>query len=774
MKLAEMETYQRIGSEPKNTKKLYHIENIVAGLAGILTSRALFAGVMAPLGIAWYGANIKNDKHYIILIGTIVGSLLMGAGLLSIKYILAAVLLMLLRKIIHTALWDKPLFCGVVSAATVFCCSLLLMAWKGFLYYDLIMAALEAFIICGVSMVFSRAKAVFLRGGYVTCDDESIAIAILAGAAVAGLQGISFLGVSLANILSLYIILIAGYKNGMSISGAIGAALGMIMGAAENNIAFMTGTYAFIGITAGAMRSLGPLGVAVGAAFANAGFAAYYGGAGAVWLPIIEAAIGAVCFYFTPSNVFQAYEKILVKDSGDISEETQLAFYKKKINHVMNRMRQALSEMGELLVDKEEEQVAEQEEMMGAICERLASKVCEGCSIHHYCWVKNPKATYKLFQSVVGTMERPGMDIDEKWRKIVQDKCIKSEELLGAATHLYGIYRSEMMLRQKKTENRHMVADQLLGVAGVLERQREMLEQFGKRERELETELYKTLYRSGVTIKGMNVLEINDRYTVVLEVAPEMAEVELEPIVGSVLERRMQLADTQQMDNGMLWMEFRERYRLQYEAAIVKLDQKNGNVSGDNSSKFVTENGELHCILSDGMGSGEKAAEDSKTAVALYERLIRAGYEPTAALRTMNTSMIAAKENESCTTADIVCADLNTGTVKFIKAGAAATVIKTAAETKAVRWGSMPLGILPMEEIEFRCEQVESPTYIAMMTDGIPDNIGDRIEGENYLCGIVDDCGEKSCKQIADEMMVAALAKGLPKDDMTAVVVKLF
>lgn len=261
---------------------------------------------------------------------------------------------------------------------------------------------------------------------------------------------------------------------------------------------------------------------------------------------------------------------------------------------------------------------------------------------------------------------------------------------------------------------------------------------------------------------------------VVLEVVQETAEVELEPIVSSILERRMQLAETQQMDGGMLWMEFREQYRLQYEAAIVKLDQKNGNVSGDNSSKFVTENGELHCILSDGMGSGVKAAEDSKTAVALYERLIRAGYEPTAALRTMNTSMIAAKENESCTTADIVCADLNTGTVKFIKAGAAATVIKTAAETKAVRWGSMPLGILPMEKIEFRCEQVEPPTYIAMMTDGIPDNIGDRIEGENYLCGIVDECGEKSCKQIADEMIVAALAKGLPKDDMTAVVVKLF
>lgn len=140
----------------------------------------------------------------------------------------------------------------------------------------------------------------------------------------------------------------------------------------------------------------------------------------------------------------------------------------------------------------------------------------------------------------------------------------------------------------------------------------------------------------------------------------------------------------------------------------------------------------------------------------------------------MNTSMIAAKENESCTTADIVSADLNTGEVKFFKAGAAATVVKTPTETRIMRWGSMPLGILPMDEIEFRCEELETPVYIAMMTDGVPDNIGDRIEGENYLCSVVEACEEKSCKQVADEMIVAALSKGLPKDDMTAMVMKLY
>ncbi len=773
MKLAEMETYQRIKQEPKERKKLFHIESILTGVAGILTSRALFAGIMAPLGIAWYGANVKNDKHYIVLIGTVLGSLLMGAGILSVKYILAALMILALHKVIRGKIWDKPLFCGLISAACLLSCGLMIMAWKGILYYDLIMAGLEAVIVCGVSMVFFRAKAVFARGGYVTSDDESIAIAILAGSAVAGLQGISFLGISLANILSLYFILIAGYKNGMGVSGAIGAALGMIMGAAENNIAIMTGTFAFIGITAGAMRSLGPLGVAIGATFANAGFAAYYGGAGAVWFPILEAATAAVCFYFTPSHIFDAYEKILVKDTSDVSEETHLAFYQKKTDRILSQISHALADMGELF-GKASDGSDEKPEMMGAICERLASKVCDGCSIHHYCWVKNPKATYKLFTSMVNAMEHPGMDMDKKWRAIVQDKCVKSEELLEAAYHLYEVYRGEMHLRQKQAENRKVWSDQLLSIRCLLDRQRETLEQEERRDRELETELYKSLYRSGITTKGMNVMEKDGHYTVVLEVSPETAELDLEHILCDVLERNMQRTESQQKDNGMVWVEFRERPKLQSEVAVVKLEQKNGNVSGDSSRKFITDNGELHCILSDGMGSGARASQDSKMAVGLYERLIRAGYEPAAALRTMNTSMIAAKENESCTTADIVSADLNTGEVKFFKAGAAATVVKTPTETRIMRWGSMPLGILPMDEIEFRCEELETPVYIAMMTDGVPDNIGDRIEGENYLCSVVEACEEKSCKQVADEMIVAALSKGLPKDDMTAMVMKLY
>lgn len=772
MKLAETEPYRRIGKEPREAEKIFGAENVIAAAAAILTSGATFAGTMAPLGIAWYSANMKNDKYYLVLLGTVLGSLLQG-GAAGTKYILAAVFLLLLRKMIHTAVWEKPVFCSITAAGTVLGCSVLLMLWKGFLYYDLIMAMLEAVIVCGAGMIFARAKTVFSRGGYVTCDDESIAIAILAGAAVAGLQGISFLGVSPANILSLYLILIAGYKNGMGISGAVGAALGMIVGAAEQDIAVMTGIYAFIGIAVGAMRSLGPLGVAVGAAFANAGFAVWYHGAGSVWIPMTEAVAASACFYFTPPALFDVYEKILVTDAAGLSEGTQVMFYRKKTNEAMNQMKRALGVMSGILRETAEETENGREEMMGAICERLAGKVCNGCSIYHYCWGKNPKATYRLFAAMTEAMTRQNADMDMMWHKIVQDKCIKSEELLQAAKQLYTVYRNEMMQHKKNREQRQMMAQQLACVSDMLENRQALLGSIGKRERELETELYKNLYRRGVTAKGVNVMMRGEQYTAVLEVNAEAAEADLEPVVSSVLERTMRLCESEE-EKESIWLEFRERTVLQYETAVVKVDRKNGIVSGDSSGKFVTENGELHCILSDGMGSGTRAAQESKTVVKLYEQLVCAGYEPTAALRTVNASLMCAKENESCTTADVVCADLNSGTVRFIKAGAAASIVKTETETKVMRWGSMPLGILPMEEIECRCEQAETPIYIAMMTDGIPDNIGDRIAGENYLSGILKSKEEKSCKQIADEMVVAALAKGLPKDDMTAMVVKLF
>ena len=213
MKTMELLTYKRV-QDPKKTdsklKQLLNVTAVLASLAGIFTARVSFLGVMAPLGIAWYAANSGADATGMVLAAVAMGSMFMNVGVVKIKYVVALMIFALLRRFIPTKRWEKPGILYGTAAAVTFLCSIVTIQIKGFLYYDLIMAVLEAVGIVGFGVVFSRAASAIRRSGCYIDDEESIALAILAGCCVAGLQGLHILGVKLSNILSIYIILLAG------------------------------------------------------------------------------------------------------------------------------------------------------------------------------------------------------------------------------------------------------------------------------------------------------------------------------------------------------------------------------------------------------------------------------------------------------------------------------------------------------------------------------------------------------------------------------------
>ena len=131
----------------------------------------------------------------------------------------------------------------------------------------------ESAAVWGMCILFAKSKNVILRKGQVFSEDESIAIAIMTGTALAGLQGAEVFGIKLANILSMYIILFSAYKGGIAISGAVGAALGIIAGMSQGDAPALVGVYAFVGLIAGITNLFGKVGVVAAAVVSNAVFA---------------------------------------------------------------------------------------------------------------------------------------------------------------------------------------------------------------------------------------------------------------------------------------------------------------------------------------------------------------------------------------------------------------------------------------------------------------------------------------------------------------------
>lgn len=198
---------------------------------------------------------------------------------------------------------------------------------------------------------------------------------------------------------------------------------------------------------------------------------------------------------------------------------------------------------------------------------------------------------------------------------------------------------------------------------------------------------------------------------------------------------------------------------------------KNGqDVSGDYYSYLELRDGRQVFILSDGMGSGGKACQESRAAVQLAEQLLLAGFRRQPVIRTVNTILQLRSREESFATLDILQIDPYKGKAEFLKIGAAPSFLCARNQVREIRTPSVPLGILNDVEIKQVSVDLEDDTLLIMVSDGIfevrpfkPDWL------KKYLSGKL----PRHPQVLADEIVHyarAAAARQELRDDITVLV----
>ena len=94
---------------------------------------------------------------------------------------------------------------------------------------------------------------------------------------------------------------------------------------------------------------------------------------------------------------------------------------------------------------------------------------------------------------------------------------------------------------------------------------------------------------------------------------------------------------------------------------FAKAVKYNEIMSGDNYSIIESDKGKMTVLLSDGMGSGEKASADSEKVLDLMEKMLEAGYNMDVAVNLVNSALIATSERQNMSTLDICNMDLYSG-----------------------------------------------------------------------------------------------------------------
>ena len=192
-----------------------------------------------------------------------------------------------------------------------------------------------------------------------------------------------------------------------------------------------------------------------------------------------------------------------------------------------------------------------------------------------------------------------------------------------------------------------------------------------------------------------------------------------------------------------------------------------GEMCGDSCDDFSDKDGNRIIIISDGMGTGPKAAVDGTVAAWLFSKLIATGLGFESSLRLVNSAMIVKSTEESLATIDAVRINLNSGKADFFKAGAGITLVCKGKRVYRVGKPSMPLGILREIESDYCSLTLKRGDKLLMMSDGV------AVSAHRIIAEKLSSFNKNDPSELAEEVVEIAekYSKSKHPDDITAVAV---
>lgn len=339
--------------------------------------------------------------------------------------------------------------------------------------------------------------------------------------------------------------------------------------------------------------------------------------------------------------------------------------------------------------------------------------------------------------------------------------------------------RKTQLWKQRFWENRELFADHLRELAGIMDevansdvRAVPFLDRKYRK-------LAKLLEEEGLALQDIYLLESErERDLLGVKIRCKKDRIctseELAGYLSVLLNRRFRAVKGMPFFLSKEWetIYFEEEPKLVALSGYARAIKESEKISGDNYSFFETNNDSYVAILSDGMGSGEKACADSEAVVEMAEKFLEAGFSVEMTVQMINDILLLNCDNTNMSTLDLCCVDLMTGMARMAKIGCASTYIKNMQEVERIQAESLPLGIFHNQEVQIIKRELHAGDYVIMLSDGALDCIA-REKGEAFIESLISDLQCEQPTEMANRIMkyVLGISKGHIQDDMTVLVI---
>ena len=661
-------------------------------LMGFLLSLARVQETGAPFGMAFVAGAGPGIGGVCALLGAALGYLTGGGLEWGIRYVAASVLIYTLTYLFQELSVYRSVFFVPSAAAAV-------MALTGFLGSFSIPGGpvplpaavfLETALAFGTSYFFRDA----LTGG-LRCTESaelrhSISRMILTACALIALSRlVLFHTVSLGRVAALLLVMCSAMKGGMLTGAAVGTVLGIAMDVTTLGAPFYTMAYAFCGLLSGVFGRHGRLVFVLSFLLADALAVVCAWNTEIYISALFETFCATVLFLLLPSPLLSHTALLLQPMEKGSGESGLRRFAARRVR----RLSEAYGEIYEIVRQSVTEPV--NDENIARVFDRAADLVCIRCKNKNRCWNAEYMDTLSAMNDASKAMVENGSLRAEDLPGHFRENCTGLEGFVAAVNGELRSRNYRRQLRLRLSESKAAAWGQYSEIAQVLGGVADELGSLNGADPAAERRLARYLRSLDIDAETAVYRDGSGRVRVVIEsgrLSPLLRESDyLERLSQTV---GVRLCQPEDLREGSSRLTLLEAEPLAVSVGIAALKKRGESVSGDRGSYFKTDAGVLCVLLSDGMGTGGEAAEDSGRVVAILEKFLRSGVDPAVAMRILNSVLLLrGGDGWGYATVDLMCVDLFSGETCFYKYGAAPSFVRSGKGIRRIDGETLAAGL---------------------------------------------------------------------------------
>lgn len=774
---------------------IFEKKYVIIYIISLMISMVGLTGEISPFSISIAGACFANSVPLlgIVIVGAIGNFIRFGAsGTLS--YLLTILVMIATFFMVKPRINEEDKNEKIKVAKNIFIATFLVQIAKSvmttFTIYDFLVSITFAIIAVVFYKIFVNSIGVLENVGEKRAFsiEEVIGTSLLLAIAVSAFGDLSIFNFSIRNILSILIVLVLGWKNGILIGTTSGVTIGVTLGIITGSEPIMIAAYAISGMIAGILNRFGKIGVIIGFCIGNVVLAYVSNGYTVELIHFKEILIASIALLAIPKTIQIDIEDFVgTSKFFPVGNERTLNRSKEtvdKLNNVSNTLKQMAKNYQQKEITYKTNTKRDKNKQI--FITELLDCIDSYKDNMLYDDIANTegKIVDEIFEFLLDKQEitrEALLEIFAKCNSYIvgfDDKEISKyleeniAQMLRAINTAYKVSKSNFIWMQKIEENKKNIEEQLNGVSKAISGIAKDLEEDVKQEtkhQKQEAQIIELLRQKEITIEELNIKR-EDRYLIEIYTNQIFDTKIVEEVLTKVLGEKIVLNEDNSIGHKL---SFLSDDKFVMGIGTSEAIKSQNSVSGDGTICIRLKDGKYLVALSDGMGAGAEANKSSTQALKMLENLLLSGFDKNTSIELITTTLINQNE-EMFATLDIAIIDLYKGNIEFIKSGACPTYIKSRKKVQMIKSSSLPVGIVNKNNLEVFDKDIQSGEILLMCTDGILDSNIEYKNKELWIKYLLEDIETNNTKKIADIILNEAIDNnfGKIKDDMSIIVCK--